>query len=328
MTTTTATRYELSTSLATPSVFLFVAYIGLFQDSTRRPFSVLTNLCYASVGLQRLIASYTQQQTSAATLGLFAASPFVYLLLGASSFAFHEREEKLSAAHYFDILAGLLLLVHVTYVVAATNVYWLVARAAPQCKDACVLLCAIGFMAAVFVVVLNFEHVHLQIQNYVYLTLGPLTALLYVPLRAKLAGSSRAGWLLGAAESSVTLTAVLSAMTAKCGLMGRSCEDGADRDFFHGQMHYLMAVGTAICYTRVAQAARAIDTRSGGACVCDSPILDRVGLTLLFVYSAAVVVLKESRARLEVSETVLFLCATLLAVHAALAIARIMVSSI
>lgn len=154
-----------------------------------------------------------------------------------------------------------------------------------------------------------------------YINTDILIAVLYAPLRAKLSFNSPCGWLTVTCEACVTLLCTISALFAQCNLLGiRYIHGTAEQDFYHGNWHFLLAIGTSIVYARCAQITVVIAESSTPKCI--TPRLDFVGLAGIALYAGLLIIFKEMRVELEVVKSILAVIAFLLCGYAIFTLVR------
>jgi hypothetical protein len=289
----------------------------------RNVFATFTNLTFLAAALFRVYASYIQKETSALYIGQFGFSAMIYVLIGSSSFSFHKTSTLYVAAHYFDILFGILLAAHVFYVVVAVCIHWVVMFRMPHFESVCVLLMSIAYISSVFFIIVEYDLVYSN-QYWLYVGFSSLTSLLYIPLRIKLMYSMTHSWTVAITESSILLATFAAAICAQSQLLGvryyANDQNHEYYDFYHGQWHFLLAVSTSIVYTRVAQVSDALasirsNVKTQSKFSNEHPWIDRLGLALLFIYSMMVIGLKETRTDIVVSKIWLGIVCFFLCVH-------------
>lgn len=325
-------EYTLSPIIATITTALAFSYVLMYSfPSFQFVFSTMTNVCFVAAAYQRELVSIVPWRSASALLGLLAAAPLVYLLLGASSLAFHADPQLNSPAHSFDILFGWLLVMHVAYVCAAIVLLGLVQRfqGAKGVRRARPFV-SVAFVLAVILIVVNYDAVY-KYQAEFIIAFGAIAAVFGGICRFSLTSAQSDGLFkpifIAIVEILVALTTVVAAILAQCELLGIRYQkfDTLDSpnssrfyDFYHGMWHALLALVTALLYSRVAIAARLVSGQVNRqvACVCTFPTLDYVAVALLFVYSVLVAVLKETRVDLEVSKAVLVVILVCFGFHA------------
>jgi len=302
--------HSVSPAFSLPCLILVAAYAFLWAGGPSF-FVSLTNLCYTAVAYQRVLVLYLKKETIVDVLGVTATSSFIYTFLGAASLSFHLNHTLSSPAHYFDILAGTMLMTHVLYVLLSINLYWLVLAYGPRYKKGFVLLSSASYIAAVTTMISLFEDVH-ESQPEIYLAATVSVGVLYLSLHRKFTASPTRAL----SETLVVLTCIVAASFSQSEYLGREYHSGSDEyGFYHGNWHFLMAVGTSIVYSRCTDAILNIEDGRKLTLCCSTPYLDRVGLLLLFLYSVLLLVLKESGADLSVTIGTLSVVAIALALH-------------
>jgi len=302
--------HSVSAAFALPCLVLLFAYTSLWFGGAS--FVSLTNLCFTAVAYQRVLVLYLRKETIVDVLGVTATSSFIYTFLGAASLSFHLKHTLSTPAHYFDILAGTMLMTHVLYVLLSINLYWFVLSRAPRYKKRFVLLSSASYIAAVTIMVSLFEDVH-QSQREIYLTATVCVGVLYLSLHRKFTASPTRAL----SETLVVLTCIVAASSSQAEHMGRNYRSGSDEyDFYHGNWHFLLSVGTSIVYSRCTDAILNIEDGRELTLCCSTPWLDRVGLLLLGLYSVLLLTLKESGVDISVAIGTMSVVAIALALHA------------
>ena len=316
--------YMLTPVFLGVAVALFFSYVGLWAHPEEKyVFSTVTNLCYIAAGLQREIAAHVEQHSVSYLIGLLGSAPYVLVLLGSASLAYHRHSRVGSWTHSLDIFFGMLLVYHVFYASASVVVLSAVGRcfhsddkprraAAVQAGVRVVL--AIGFATGIFCLMFWFEDFYANMLSF-YLVFGPGAALFGIILRLILARDPTANYalktkhvLIAAAEMSTLLLMVFAAIFSQCELIGVKYtinSNPAAYDFFHGQWHFLLAISMASLYSRAADAARRVRNPASQITVASLPWMDWIGLAIGFVYALLVIIFKESQVDLTTAKTTL-----------------------
>lgn len=306
--------HSVSPAFSLPCLVLFVSYVFLWSGSTS--FVALTNLCFTAVAYQRVIVLYLKKETILDVLGVTATSSFIYTFLGAASLSFHLDHTLSTPAHHFDLLAGLLLLTHVLYVLLSINLYWLVVCRTPKRKKEFVLLSSATYIAAVTAMVALFDDVY-ERQEEIFLGITACVAVLYLSLHRKFTASPT----VAVAETFTVLLCIIAASFSQSLHLGRKYRSESDEyDFYHGNWHFLLSVGTSIVYSRCTDAILNIENGGELSPCCSPRWLDRAGLLLLGSYSVLIVVFKESEASLSTSLRTLSVVAVALSIHGGAAV--------
>lgn len=320
-------RHEMSQPIAAVSTAGVLAFVGMWLlPGQSRSFASLTNLCYLAAGIQREHAAMLGETTTT-LIGLLGAAPFPLVFLGASSFGFHTTAELFTPAHTLDIFFGWVLVSHCAYVTLAKTILRLSAsayvRTAVSTGYAMCVVCLVVFYDAVY------RH-----QELLFFTLGPLAAVLSVLCRLQMVdvrpppegGCARNAVWVALFETLISLLAIVAAVFAQCGLLGRRYDIRHEPhmyDFWHGNWHLLNAVCMATLYTRVSHSAEdVLDTRgdrpprSADRAPDRLSALDFTGFALVGLYSGLVIVLKEVGVHLDRARQILSFVMALLGLHA------------
>ena len=307
-----AEAYALSPVVATISVPLFMSYVGMWSFPSKYVFATVTNACYISAGFHREMLSIDTSRTAPTIVGLLAPSSLLYVLMGASSIAFHSEPTISSPSHTLDIVFGWLIVSHVAYTCFAICSFNVLGK---RWFGAARTTTSLLFFVAVALVVIMYKRVYAN-QIVLFLIMGAVAAFFGGWSRIRLARGPRS-YVLAAADITVALLILFAAILTQCELLGVRYEKSANPkhyDFYHGQWHMLNAMLTAMLYSRATDAARTLHGVS--VCVCSLPILDGIALVLMAVYSLCTIVSKETRVNLEFCEALLFTVTCMLMIHA------------
>lgn len=321
--------FEISPTIAVISCFQLFTFFSYAVAPSKHVMASTSNFCYLAAGLHRAVVSLVEGHSSTFLLGQLAGSSFIYVFLGASSFAFHAESVLNSPAHSFDILGGWFLVLHVCFVCFSVCTIALVkwcTKFRPLASSAVtVTQVSLSILIVIaFTILVTFYDAFYSRQLEFFFALGPGAAVFGTTCRFMLVyKKGDVQWRairIASFELVVALTAVFAAILCQGELLSLtnrklSSTDGFAYDLFHAQWHFLLATATAALYSRAADAAKVV-MGTHRVCVCNQSWLDFGGLSLLFCYSVAAAVLKESRAGVNASLLVLFAFNALMAVHA------------
>lgn len=329
--------YSLSPALVASSTGLLVAYVGSAIFPSPYAFSTLTNLSYLFVAFQCEFAALADEHSAASLIGQLASAPIILALMGGSSFAYHRLSVVGQPEHTLDIFFGWLLISHVAYTTLCVPLIGLLVRTLPDNLDdqgARWLRAGLSvlFLACVTLLMSLYDTIYSD-QFLFYMFVGSGAAIfggvcrfiLVVKERPAEEGVPRDNetvvqWhavRIAVVEVVVALTATLAAVLAQGELVGRTLsrtDTPQAYDSFHGNWHFLLATVTGLLYSRAADAARVIQG-ANAICVCQLPVVDQAALALVFVYSVAVIVLKETAVNIDTAIAWLGVLAALFAVH-------------
>jgi hypothetical protein len=317
--------YSLSPSLVAASTGLLVAYVGSAIFPSPYVFSTLTNLSYLFVAFQSEFAALADEHSAARLIGQLGGAPLILALMGGSSFAYHRFSVLGQPEHTLDIFFGWLLVSHVAYTTFCVALIGLLTRLLPDHLDdqgARWLRAGLSllFLVGVTLLMSLYDTIYSN-QLTFYLIVGPGAAVFGGICRFILVKEEGiVQWRavrLAVVEVVVALTATLAAVLAQGELLGRKLSRANTPqayDSFHGNWHFLLAAVTGFLYSRAADAARVIQ-ETHTICVCRLPVLDQAALALLFVYSVAVIVLKETAVDIDSAIVGLGMLAALFTVH-------------
>jgi hypothetical protein len=310
--------YAISPIVAVITSTLAISYIAFLIVPSIYSFSTVSNMCYIVAGYQREWLSMSAWRSSSALLGLIAASPLVYVFLGSSSLAFHSKSVMNSPAHSFDILFGWILVMHVCYVCLAIALLGFLHTVKSLLRP----LLSISFIVSIVFVMINYESVYNH-QLVFFVITGSLAAICGGWCRFTLSICDEQtlpacfSMFIAVIEIVVSLTGILAAAMAQCEILGvRYTRESNPQhyDFYHGQWHALLALVTALLYSRAAVASRLVGGQE--VCVSSLPILDWAALFLILIYSIVLIILKEARVDLNVSKLTLGVLLVFFCVHA------------
>jgi hypothetical protein len=186
-----------------------------------------------------------------------------------------------------------------------------------SCKRVLRPLLSVAFFAATTLIVFYYGAIHKN-QIVFYLTTGSAAAVFAGLCRYTIATTGCAGWkpiAIATLECAIYVLVVAAAVTAQCEHLGvKHSSASASYDFYHGQWHALLALATALIYSRAAAASHAAEEHF--TCISTLPALDWIGLLLLAVYSCVVIACKESQLALFQSKCVHTAVMACLLVHA------------
>ena len=317
--------YTISPTIAATSSCLLLSYVVLGLAPSIYVFATMTNLCYLGAGFLREAVSSTRRHSATSLVGQMAGGSLILVLLGASSFAFHRESQLWAPAHTLDILFGWLLVLHVLYVTLSVSFLAFVKYLFPEAWDrtgmwGVRMALSFGFLVAVTLLMTFYDSIYNH-QTEFYFTVGPAAAVFGAAMRFILVRkNTRVQWhavRIALVEMIVALTAILAAILAQGELLGRRLSRQTDPeayDLFHGNWHFLLATVTSVLYSRAADAARIVQG-SHVVCICELPHLDWFAEGLVFVYSVAVICLKEANVGTDVSTIVLGTLASGFLVH-------------
>lgn len=310
--------YKLTPVFLGVSVALLVSYIGLWAfPNENYVFATLTNLCYIAAGLQREVAAYVSFHSAARLVGLLGSAPYVFVLLGSASLAYHRHSKLGSWTHSLDIFFGMVLVFHVFYTSFSVVVLKFFGSC-DQFQQAVRTGLAFVFAFMIFALMFWFEDIYQQMLLF-YLIFGPSAALCGFILRFFLAEDpeSKEQWrprvYIALAEMTTLLLMVFAAIFAQCELIGVEYTiytNPMAYDFWHGNWHFLLSISMATLYSRTADAALRIRNKNTDITVRSLPVLDWIGLGLGFVYALLVLVLKETEVDLETAKITLSVLAS------------------
>ena len=307
--------YAVSPAVAATSLFLAISYITMLAAPSPYVFATTTNLCYLASGFYREAVSATDRHSATLLVGQMAGGSIVFVLMGASSFAYHRDSQMNSPAHTLDIMFGWLLVSHVFYVSASVSILAMVRYCTPDSNDARgtrVVRSALsfGYLVIVVVIMTYYDAIYSH-QIEFYFVAGPAAAIFGGICRFILVyEEEQLHWpavRIAIAEMVVALTAVFAAILAQGELLGRKLNRVTtpdEYDFYHGQWHFLLALVVALLYSRAADAARIVQG-THRVCVCTLPFLDVMAELTIFIYALLVIVFKESSASLILAKGIL-----------------------
>lgn len=308
--------YKLTPVFIGVAVALLVSYIALwaFPDEPY-VFATMTNLCYIAAALQREVAAFASYHSVSYLVGLLGSAPYVLVLLGSASLAYHRQSLIGSWTHQLDIFFGMLLVFHVFYVSFSVVILRFAGRFVAGVRT----ILAMVFTLMVFVLMFWFDDIYKEMLLF-YLVFGPGAAVFGIVLRFFLTNNpdgDNAGYVpvrIAIAEMVTLLLMVFAAIFAQCELIGVKYTVGSNPvayDFYHGQWHFLLAISMSALYSRAADAARRVRNKKSKIWIKELSTLDWVGLGIGFVYALLVIVLKESQVELSVAKVVLSVVACL-----------------
>lgn len=316
--------YMLTPIFLGVAVALFLSYVGLWaRPDEKYVFATLTNMCYIAAGLQREIAAHVENHSVSFLVGLLGSAPYVLVLLGSASLAYHRHSLVGSWTHSLDIFFGMLLVFHVCY--ASTCVVILAAigacfRGDDKRKTALAVQAGVrtvlsfGFAGSIFAMMFWFDDFYAEMLTF-YLVFGPGAALSGIILRFVLARDpddsyalKRGPVLIAIAEMATLLLMVFAAIFSQCELIGIKYTVSTypeEYDFYHGQWHFLLAISMSSLYSRAADAARRVRNPDSKVTVASLPWMDWIGLALGFLYALLTIIFKEGQVDLGVAKATL-----------------------
>lgn len=317
--------YSLSPALVAASTGLLFAYVGAAIFPSPYVFSTLSNLSYLFVAFQREFAALADDHSATRLIGQLGGGSLILALMGGSSFAYHRISLLGQPEHTLDIFFGWLLVSHVAYTTFCVALIGLLVRFLPDHLDeqgARWLRAGLSLLFLVGVTLLMSLYATVYSNQLAfYLIVGPGAAVFggicrFILIMEEGIVQSRAV-RLAVIEVVVALTATFAAVLAQGELLGRKlgrADTPQAYDMFHGNWHFLLAAVTGMLYSRAADAARVVQ-ETHRVCVCSLPVLDQAALVLLFVYSVAVIILKETAVDIDSATAGLGMLAALFVVH-------------
>ncbi len=240
-------------------------------------FSTASNAAFAAAGICLESIGITSKTC------LLDASPFVLMLMGASSFAFHSTSVLNSTGHILDITTGWLLIMHVCFVSITVTL-----NVAFNLRGR--VITSTIFAASLTGLFCNYETVYTH-QVKFYFAMGGGAAIFGGLDRFALMRSDGktlcVSVLCTLIETSILLLAVFAAVIAQCEILPApfkvySKETNPQMyDLFHGHWHILMSYAISILYTSLMHKQWSVN------------VFEWTCLIALFFYSLAVIVLKE-----------------------------------
>jgi hypothetical protein len=315
--------YKLTPVFLGVSVALLVSYIGMWaRPDEKYVFATLTNLCYIAAGLQREVAAYVSFHSASRLVGLLGSAPYVFVLLGSASLAYHRHSLVGSWTHSLDIFFGMVLVFHVFY----TSFSVVVLAFFGSCeKFQQVARTGLAFVFAfmIFGLMFWFDDIYREMLLF-YLIFGPAAAVCGCILRFFLVQDPdtndrwRPRVYIALAEMTTLLLMVFAAIFAQCELIGKKYTINSNPkayDLYHGNWHFLLSISMATLYSRAADAALRIRDDNKDITVRSLPTLDWIGLALGFVYALLVLILKETEVDIDTARTTLSVAASLYGVY-------------
>lgn len=310
------TLYSISPIVSFISLTLMGSYVVALISPSVYVFASVTNLCYIAAGYQRAwfdIFSAVKKTNQVFNISVMAS--LVYTLLGASSLAFHVNVKMMSPAHSFDILFGWALVLHVAYVCIAVCLLLMATKVGNNTptvrKQTIELLVVVGFLTTIVVTIVLYDTIYLN-QLIFFLTVGGCASICggicrFLLVKADEKNRSQIyAWGYAILEIVVALTMTLAAVIAQCNLLGiKYSHEDPQYDFYHGQWHALLAMVTALLYSRAIAASNNVGETKPTVCICELPKLDLFAIVTLFVYSLLVIITKETRMDLSTAKVLL-----------------------
>ena len=305
---------SLSPHVAVTSAFLTLSYIVMVVAPSKYVFATMTNTCYLAAGFWREMVSAAEHHSATLLVGQMAGGSLVLAFMGASSFAYHRESLLNTPAHTLDILFGWVLVSHALYVSASVTILALVRTLLGARADTAISIVravlSLIFLVLVTMLMVFYDDFYSN-QNRFYFGVGPAAALFVGIGRCVLVfeggGVSMDAVRAALAELLVSLVAILAAILSQGSLLGRSLSRETTPeayDFYHGNWHWLLALGVGMLYSRAADTARVVQ-RTHRVCVCSLSGLDWAALLLTLLYSALIIAFKEANVSLIIAKGVL-----------------------
>ena len=317
--------YKLTPVFIGVAIALLISYIALWAfPNEPYVFATMTNLCYIAAALQREIAAYVSYHSASYLVGLLGSAPYVLVLLGSASLAYHRHSLIGSWTHSLDIFFGMLLVFHVFYVSFSVVVLRFAGPFVASVRT--ILATLLSFM--IFILMFCFDDIYNEMLTF-YLVFGPGAAVFGIVLRLFLTndpdgdGAAFVPVWIAVAEMATLILMIIAAIFAQCELFGVKytvVSNPEAYDFYHGQWHFLLAMSMAVLYSRAADAARRVRNKTSNLYVKELSTLDWVGLGLGFTYALLVIVLKEGKVELSTAKVVLSVVASLYGAYGLLAL--------
>ena len=305
---------RLSASWSVPLLLLWV--------SRSRTFAASTNVSWLVAGMLH------EWEATVGGVETGVCNPTTaFVLLGASSFAFHVDSRLGSPAHALDIFMGWVVVSQLAYVAVATFVaHVLQPFIDPSRLRLLSLAGACAWAAAVVLLASHYETVKSK-QIWLYSSLGGVSIAVGGACRVLLTDNEQGkrpieAWRIAAYEALVLLLLLISAVHAQCELVGARYtvdEDPREYDLFHGVWHLHTSSLFSIAHHRLRRVA--LDAEAH-LCVCQQSWTEFAGLAGLAFFAVATLLVKELRASVEAAEILVSvsLCPVLL--HAAWTLVR------
>lgn len=281
-------RRSVTKSVFPITACLCGAYVVSWIVNSKNGFSTVSNLCYIAASLRREHAVSVHRRSAGTLLGTFNSSPIVFLLLGSTSFAYHEDPVLNSDLHFADIFFGQFLVLHLAHTMFSLVLLLnLPQRAVPVART---VLAALFATATFFLVFLHSTVCDYQLSFYATCSFVAVmsTCMLRVHVMQLIA--------LTALEVFVLIAATIAAVVCQSELLGKEFELGSEEfDLFHGQWHYLLSVVVCVCYGIAADAVEG-EVGDDEQSLEEEPskVLDVGSLLFVVVYALFAAVLKES----------------------------------
>lgn len=219
---------SISPGLAFNSLGIFCAYFLklVLPNSSPYVFSTVSNVSFltAAFYLQYRITNPADGEeqpikNSYLIANLATCACVFFVLLGASSLAFHSESVLLQPVHSFDILFGWLLVLNVAFASLCASFYaWAGRRTTRQLHAAAF----VGFLVSIVAVVVQFDAIYVR-QLEFYIAAGSVAVVSSVLARIVLVGerpsASTVGYAVG--EILILLTVLASAIFCQGELVGR-----------------------------------------------------------------------------------------------------------
>lgn len=320
-------EYQISPAIASTTLIMSLAWLGYMLAyavlGSESIFATLTNICFVSAGLFHEYRS-PHRRGAVQLVGGMASSSMPFVLLGASSFAFHLVSDIGSEAHTLDIFMGWVLLLHVALVPTVVAVVSFIPTHLVQLVSK--LTMSVGIVVGLLSFASFYEHVYRE-QRFFYLVIGSLAMTASALCRHLLLYDDDdklrcVPVLIALSEFVVGIIVVVAAIFSQGELLGRRVSVSSDMpryDIFHGQWHFLLATICSASYVRANDAARRLSVRKHSnqiKCICSWPILDVLGGGAVLLHALLVITLKERNVDLEIVRGLLSVSTFALLAHA------------
>lgn len=315
--------YQLSPAIATTTSAVVAAWIAALVSDSKYIFATWSNFCFVFAGLYAEFRAF-RKRGSVELIGGLATPTVPFLLLGASSLAFHRDSEVSSNAHTLDIFLGWVLVGHVALVTstvalvsfAPERAVQFLRRYAMSIGTTVLIVC----LASFYDIVYENQRLFYLVAGAVAMTTSALCRLLLVYDNYQL---KRTPVVMAILELVAGAWIVVAAIFSQGELLGRRvslASDEARYDLYHSNWHYLLALVASCGYTRADDAARRVvgwlDESTDLPCLCAWPRLDAVGAGVVVIHAVLVVALKELEVDITLVRGLLTASTLLMATHA------------
>lgn len=307
-----------------------IAVVGLSQLVSTCAFGVFPqwNESFATVSNVAYIASgcyhnfYNKPRS-----GSLANPAFPLLFLGVSSFAFHEEPVGHQQKHSFDIIGGLIVVLHLACAAIAAVVTELFSEIEIlQAYTGWVDYAFVGLFSAALLVLEVFYSQIYGNQLLFYMVCVGVVVVLAFTIRARLSKCrpcmQRAVAIsVGIAlfESVMALGVAISAVFLQGELLGKKLSYSTNNELynlFHGFWHLQLGLTVSLLHVRFAdvlqQTTEPVNNQSH---ITELAVLDAFGLTAFFLQASVLLVMKEGGASVGSIQVVLYAGSVLHAVH-------------